>query len=93
MSDVLRAELLGEGFTDEAIDYALRQLKEAPDIRRPLPYCRAICRSFDANEAPLGCDDCVGGWLLEEAAHPMGFDAPLAHPCRNCRPDYFRGVA
>jgi hypothetical protein len=34
----------------------------------------------EAKPAPLGCDDCIGGWLPDE------FGQRSAHRCPNCRP-------
>lgn len=93
-TDTIAAQLRDEGFREDAITHALTALKEAPDVQRPVPWCRKVAESFVARgRAKRGlCGECVQGWLLEEREY-LGRPCDYAVPCPNCKPESARVYA
>ena len=88
MSDSLAAQLAGEGFSAEAVVYALERLAESPDVARPLPWCRKVAERFVKEGAPWQpCGDCERGWVIVEGSEIGDGCRDVMERC-TCHPNY-----
>ena len=77
--------LVEEGFSQEAIAYALDGLRrakaEGKEIAYPNSYARKIAEGYNPGSRHIGCEDCQQGWMAEDR-DPY----TVAVPCPDCRP-------
>lgn len=84
MNEDLITSLIEEGFDEAAVAYALDKLKEAPDVSRPLPWCRTVAKNFVAErDRWTPCGNCTTGWVVT-------LDEPMTVTRCECHPRYGR---